>query len=84
MSFLPERKNDNHRRNIEKILQHFDLVDIFTEDGQVYKFPLILLCIQSEMIASILSELPQNETFNISVPIRYEALADIQETLINH
>ena len=69
-------------RNFTKLLQTFEQVDILTENGEIVKFPLLLLCLHSELIASIVSQISRSESFNISIPLSVEDLSNILETLI--
>jgi hypothetical protein len=65
-------------------MQNVDLVDIYTENGDVFKFPVLLLCIHSEIIASILSELRENETSNLTIPCSVEVMNCILQFCIDY
>ena len=69
--------NDEHMKNIAKIIQDSNLIDIYTENGDIVKLPILLLSVHSELIASMVSQMQKNDNFNLTVPFNVEVINDI-------
>ena len=76
--------NDEHMKNIAKIIQDSNLIDIYTENGDIVKLPILLLSVHSELIASMVSQMQKNDNFNLTVPFNVEVINDIFKFCVNH
>ena len=67
--------------NFLKILKSSEQVEIVGEDGEAVQLPLLLLCLHSDLVCSIVSTMHRHAQLSIYIPAPTEAVRDILENM---
>ena len=77
MDFSVFRELPELDQNFLKILESSEQVEIVGEDGGAVHLPLLLLCLHSDLVSSIVNTLPRHTPVSIHIPVNTEAVQDL-------